>query len=160
MSGASIQPFDYVTNNEFPAILLRMHDFCLISVLNDCGGVGSIFRAELKKIRAPLSPLQLREIFANYVFIYQNLKVRPSLYSNFGEDSYSICASFPEFVEVENVKEKKAVLSDLIWQYTKDSIPPFEKREEITDEVRLGKRSFLFDNTGNIVDYTKSIIQV
>jgi len=152
------EPFDFIDNKIGQSIMIRLDGFCMICVLNDSCGSLNVYQDELAKITGPLTPFQLKEIFTHLVYINMHLKERPLFYSQFLENGeYHIHARTSDIVELIDEKERKITHGELIYNYFKHIIPKVENRETILNEIRNGKRQFLFDQNGVFLDYSKEI---
>jgi hypothetical protein len=59
------------------ALMVRMGDIGIVSVLNDAGAAGIIFSKQIPAITGPLSPIQIREVLAHHSYINDQLQERP-----------------------------------------------------------------------------------
>ncbi len=152
--------FDYIDNSNSKTVLLKLGDFCIISVLNDSCAGSTMIAKNLEKINGPLNSFQMREIVAHLSYININLKERPMFHSNFTiKGTYKICAAVPEFVSL--VDEKKRIespgkyLMSLVKRVVED-IEDIENKEQYLKEIEDGKRAFLFNDKGKFIDLSKS----
>ncbi|WP_194863155.1 hypothetical protein [Myxococcus sp. AB036A] len=145
-----IQPFDFADLYASKSLLLRINDFCLIAVFDDSCGALSLFMNELERIRAPLSPAQLREIFAHISFISANLKERPLFHSTFNKTCHTIKGSHPSEVQLND--PPATPFGEFLFAALSNVIQTHPGRERISASIREGKYSFLFDANGNQID--------
>ncbi|TQF11024.1 hypothetical protein FJV41_36345 [Myxococcus llanfairpwllgwyngyllgogerychwyrndrobwllllantysiliogogogochensis] len=149
-ASGSIQPFDFADLYISKSILLRINDFCLIAALDDSCGALSLFMNDLKRIRAPLEPAQLREIFAHISFISANLKERPLFHSTFDKDGHTVTGSHPSDVQLND--PPTAPFGEFLFAALSNVMQTHPDREQISALIREGKYSFLFDADGNQID--------
>jgi hypothetical protein len=151
--GSHHHDFDYLDLNCSQTILLRFNDVCFITVLNDSCGSLSAFRKTFERFSRAMSPLQLREVAAHLAIINLNLKERPRFLSTFdlNQGRYVIRAHFPDFIEVNDFEKNE--LGEVMNFCCKDllSICNDENIEQIKDQVKKGKLTFLFDNEGRFI---------
>ena len=151
-----IVPFDYTDNYAGKVVMLRLDEFCIFCVLNDSCGVFNLFYDSFKKINGPLTPFQLKELFTHLVYINLRIKERPVFFSSFSSNgNYNINAIFPDIVELVPESEFSCTRGELLFYYCKDLIGPIENREKILDEIKNGKRRYLFDNNGDFINFRK-----
>ena len=74
--------FDYKDSYQAQTLLLRMGGVAVLTVLNDACAVVNAAQGLLARINAPLSPLQLREVFAHLAYINLSLEHRPEFITN------------------------------------------------------------------------------
>jgi len=154
----SIEPFDFVDNQAGKTIMIRLDKFCIICVLNDSCGTYNLFHNDISKIRGALTPCQLREIFSHMVYINIHIKQRPVYYSQFSENGeYHIKAKVPNTVEMISEEERHVKHADLLHHYCKDIIGTIENKDTILNEIKLGKRSYLFNENGEFINHSMDI---
>ena len=145
--------FDYLDNEIGKAIMLKLGEFCIIAILNDsCAGF-TLYNENISKIRGPLSPFQVRDIFAHLTFINLNIKERPIYYSRFSNslDEYQIKSTLPKYVELLDEKERIITSGELLRLFVEPMIGEIENKEQILKEIEENKRNYLFDNDGNFI---------
>ncbi|NTX51834.1 hypothetical protein [Myxococcus sp. CA039A] len=145
-----IEPFDFADIYTSKSILLRINDFCLIAVLDDSCAALSSFMNDLDRIRAPLAPAQLREIFAHISFISANLEERPLFHSIFNKDGHTIEGSRPR--EVRLISPPVAPFGEFLFAALENTLHTHPDRDHISALVRAGRYSFLFDANGNQIE--------
>jgi hypothetical protein len=145
--------FDYIDSQIGKTIMLQLDEVCIIGVLNDSGGSYSILSNMINKITNKLDPLQIRELVAHFNFVNLNLKERPTYQSLINTKEYKIKAVMPENSPCL-IKEEERILSpgDFLEYYANSMIGNIENREIILDELKTGKRNFLFDEKGNFIN--------
>lgn len=154
----SIEPFDFTDNKDSKTIMMRLDEFCIICVLNDSCGVYSLILDDLFKIKGALTPFQLRELFTHMVYINLHLKERPTYYSQFlQKGEYHIKAKIPETAELIAEDERVITHGELLFHYCKDLIGDIENKQEILNEIKSGKRRYLFNDKGEFLDYSKDL---
>jgi len=140
------ESFDYCDQFFPQTILVRIDTVSFVAVLSDACAVLSQFRETLKKLKGPLSSVQLREIFAIFSYLSTQLKVRPKFKSCFDSEEYSITSSHPDTVEFNKFDAK------LFGRYQhylcKDLIRGSVNEKEIEEGLISGSWSFLFDDKG------------
>lgn len=154
----SIEPFDFTDNTDGKTIMIRLDEFCVICVLNDSCGTYSLFKDDIAKIKGALTPFQLREIFTHVVYINLNLKERPVYYSQFSENAeYHIKAKIPETAELVPEEERQITHGELLYHYCKDMIGPVENKKTILNEIKMGKRRYLLNDSGEFINHSKDL---
>ncbi|MBN9087035.1 MAG: hypothetical protein J0J01_09020 [Reyranella sp.] len=76
------EKFDYFDIYETQTVLLRFDGVGFVAALNDCGKAGAYYTGHLSRITGPLSPIQLREVFAELSYLNDRLHPRPSFMSD------------------------------------------------------------------------------
>jgi hypothetical protein len=145
--------FDFMDNEVSKTIMLQLGEFCIISVLNDsCAGF-TLYNNNFSSIGGPLSPFQIRDVFAHLSFINLNLKERPIYFSRFSSslNEYQIKATIPEFVELLEEEERIISSGQLLRQFVEPMMGEVENKEQILKEIEENKRNYLFDNEGNFI---------
>jgi hypothetical protein len=145
--------FDFMDNEISKTIMLQLGEFCIICVLNDsCAGF-TLYNDNFSKIKGPLSPFQIRDVFAHLSFINLNLKERPIYFSRFihSLDEYQIKVTLPKFVELLDEDERVITSGKLLRQFVEPMIGEIENKEQILKEIEENRRNYLFDNDGNFI---------
>lgn len=143
--------FDYMDNLASQAVLIQVGNYCIISVLNDSGICYEALSSTLSKISGPLTSFQLKEVFARLVSASINLKTRPIFYSSI-ESGYAIKSTVPEKIEFNSEMDPTA--GELLWHYVKDLIPAeAPEREIVLEQIKACKRSYLFNEQGEFVQF-------
>jgi hypothetical protein len=148
--------FDFIDSQAGKAIMLQLGEFTIISVLNDSCASSTIFMEQIKKINAPLSPFQLREIVAHLNFINLSLKERPvykSVITYQGE--YRIKATVPETLYLLDEEKRFVTPGQFLKYYVEPMIGDVENRDKVLKELEEGKRNYLFDENGDFIKHEK-----
>lgn len=147
--------FDYSDLYISKSIYLRYHDIVFVHIANDGCGVFSIYD-EVEKIRAPLSHLQIKELFAKTSYISLLLKEQPQFYTEINSKfpNGRISGNIPEVIETGewDFEFYGKLLYGLIYDFIKD-IPEFT--DQIHDELKKGLRGFLLDENGDFINTAK-----
>jgi hypothetical protein len=148
--------FDFCDLHVPQTILLQLGEVALFAVLNDCRIVISMQADLLSRIEAPLSPLQLREIFAALAYTNLRLKERPRFHSSFDTVSaeYVITATVPDPVVLEDHDPNRFgnLLFHLVRDYLK--LVPELEREAQEQNIRSGKYSYVWGSNGEFLPGT------
>jgi len=153
-----IEPFDFGDNYAGKTIMIRLDGFCVVSVLNDSCAAYNFLRDELSYISGPLTPQQLREVFALMTYININLKFRPRYYSEFSDNGdYHIKANIPKKLELVDEKDRVVTQGELLFTFCKDMVGQIPDKESILSEIKEGKRRYLFNENGDFLDYSKDV---
>ncbi len=141
------ESFDFGDNYTSRSIFVRIADIVFMANLNDSNAAVSRINDEyLSKVTSPLSPLQIREVFAH--FCYNNLVLgdRPIFSSEIREGKYTIVARRPKslfFVDDRNV------LGNLIFEYCGALI----QEGEVKEQLKLNRYTFWFDRHGKFIEF-------
>lgn len=150
--------FDYLDSHDGKTMLIQLDDFCMITVLDDsCAGY-SLYMPQLEKITGPLTSYQSREIVSHLHYINTHLKNRPKFYSNFSSDGYEIKVEVPNELELLEPSETEApTLGQVLHFYVRDMVPlNTPNRDQVLEEIKSGKRGYLFNQNGEFQDPRKS----
>jgi hypothetical protein len=144
--------FDYIDSLAGKVVMVQLDAFVMIAVLDDACAAYNVFLNQIKKITCQLNPFQLREIVAHLFYINTHLKYRPKFYSTFNGIGYEINVDIPDTLEIEEDLEGVPTLGEILYYYVKGMLPPdIPNREQVLNEVKQGKRSYLFNNEGNFM---------
>jgi len=111
------------------------------------------FLGVIAKIKGALMPFQRREIFTHVVYINMHLEEKPIYFSEFKEnEDYHINAKLPDTVQL--ISDKNGIIKheELLYHYCKDMIGEIENREIILNEIKEGKRRYVFNDKGLFID--------
>src|SRR6266702_1774238 len=150
------ETFDYVDLYPAQAVLLRVEDIGIVSVLNDSCGASQVFRNSGLADRiagGSISNVQLREILAHLATINMHLKERPRYRTEVNGDAgtCTIRVTLPPQLEVDESAEDdfgsvmETACGELIRASTVNS-------EEVLEHVRKGTYTFLFKEDGTFND--------
>lgn len=152
----SIDRFDFSDNKSGMSIMLRLDEFCIVCVLNDACGSYNIFLNTFSKIKGRLTPTQIREVFTHMTYINIHLKKRPNFHSAFSPDGkYHIEVTTPQQAEIVGQEDEEISLGELLHHVCQGFIGEVENREEILQQIKEGKRRYLFNEKGDFIDYSK-----
>jgi hypothetical protein len=145
--------FDYMDSAAAQTGMIQLGNICIISVLNDSCACQTVLSGVLKKISGPLTPFQLKEIFAHMVYINLHLKERPKFHSTISKRGYEIEATLPETLELIPEKEQIISLGELLYFYidkflSKDT----PDRDALLQSIRKGKRRYLLNEKDEFID--------
>ncbi|WP_026135718.1 hypothetical protein [Nafulsella turpanensis] len=154
-AASNINPdnFDYVDNHTGKTVMVQIGEIYLIAVLDDAGAGFSLINNDLSRIDGELSPLQAKEIVAHLSYINLNLKERPIFSSQFSRslDRYMISVQTPDDFELFEQHERVSSPQEILAFYSEVTLPDIPEREKVIQEVRDGKRQFLFDGEGRFI---------
>ncbi|WP_218110135.1 hypothetical protein [Oligoflexus tunisiensis] len=141
----NMENFDFLDLTNAGAILLRIEDTCLISVLNDSCASATKFLEVHQDIGRNLSPVQLREIAARLGFLNIHIKLRPEYYSKFTKgQKYELTAKLPTPGILLNELDY-SILGKMMLDVLKPIVGP---NNEILAGVETGRATFLSDESG------------
>lgn len=148
--------FDFIDSHSGKTIMLQLGEIAIITTLDDSCAAIAVFETNFMKITGPLSPFQLREIVAHFNFINLSLKEKPE-YRSFikGNGEYKIQANVPEKIELLDEKDRFVSIGEFLRYYIEPIIGEIDNREKVLNEIKAGKRTYLFDETGKFIDYSK-----
>jgi hypothetical protein len=140
--------FDYKDIYQGQVLLLRMDQIAILGVLNDAGAVNSMAKDMISKIDGPLSPIQLREIFAHFVYINRRLAERPTFMTNANvqRNELTITSDHPEQVSLE--QHDPSELGGIILASVEDLLDSYNATDD-RDSIRQGKWTSLFRPDGS-----------
>jgi hypothetical protein len=156
LSAGDNEPYDYMDSVAAQCVLIRVGETCILSVLNDSKAGQIVLDNWLKKISGPLTTFQLKELFAQLVFINLHLKERPVYHSGIGSEGYEIGVTLPEKLELADKAEQIVTAGELLHNYVKPLIPDDNPdRAAILQSIKEGKRSYFFNEKGEFVNYSR-----
>jgi hypothetical protein len=95
-AAAKQQDFDYSDLVNSCAVFLRFKDVAFISILDDVGmAQTALLDGLLSKLRGPLSPIQLRELFGHFAYVRTRLTI-PRFHTEFGGLRPKLTVTTPE----------------------------------------------------------------
>ena len=148
---SNYQDFDYLDLHDSKTLLLRVSDVCFITVLNDSRCSLIPFSKYLQRLSGGMSPLQLREVAAHLAFINLHLKERPEFFTmvDLHREKHIMSAKCSIFVELDDYEQSEfgEILNFCCREFL--NVCNDENLEQIKEEVKQGKRTFLFDEDGN-----------
>ena len=150
--------FDYADHTASKTVMLQSGEFCIIAVLNDSCAGQSIYGDHFKRISSAVTPFQIRNIMAHLNFINLNLTERPSYFSGFTQKGeYTIGAVVPEYFNLQQGENRVASFGEFLHFYVDNIMGDIPNRETILDEIRAGKRNYLFNESGEFIDHSESV---
>lgn len=152
--GPYYSDFDFCDLSNQSSLMIRLGDRVILSVLNDSCGVLNIIEEDLKKITAPLSPVQIRELFAKMSFINTILVERPEFISEIDRSTgtHIITSKIPQYVEIGDYNLRD--YGKILYRLTKDHIAllPEENQSYITQQVKNGTWTYILNSDGEFDD--------
>lgn len=157
LEGTEIEGFDYVDSSVSRCALLKINDFCIMSCFDD-GGAGSYFlQTTTEMFAGSLHPLQLREVLAHLSYINVNLKYRPVFQSRFNEIEQIIEATIPESnPELVEEELQQFQIGDFLETFADDYLAGHKDKLALLQEIKDGKRGYLFDIDGKFYNMNKT----
>jgi len=156
MVSEDVGKFDYMDHAIAKTAMIQMGEICIIAVLNDSCACQSVFGGPLSKISGPLTPFQIREIFAHMMFINLHLVDRPSYHSTIESGGYEIVATLPGKLRLAQEKDWVVPLPELLYQYLAPLFPDDDpNKNKILEMVRAGKMRYLLNENEEFVDFSK-----
>jgi len=141
--------FDYVDLFAPQAVLLRFRDIGLVAVLDDGCGCTSYLQRMLRKLGAPISPVQLRELLAHFAYTNLKLAERPRFLTDFTKVPCEIRGVIPKQVDIADHEppEYGRILYRCVKEFLDHMVD--DNMEVVREEVKAGIRSWLFDKNGD-----------
>ena len=152
--------FDYADNYPAKSIMLRFKEIVFFTILNDACATYTLLKAgKLSKISGPLSPIQIREVFARITYTSLLVKHLPRFISLFGNGYYTITAEHSEFVEAE--KHQPKLYGSLLLHACKDELDAMAgpDSKEAKKNAAEGRWTFLFNPEGSFIEDSMELIQ-
>jgi hypothetical protein len=142
----AIELFDYADLFASKSVLLRYKDVATVAVLDDSCAAFSLFAKELRRIEAPLSSLQLREVLAHVSFIAANLERRPIFGSRFEDDYHVLWATHAPTVALKD--PPTIPLGAMLTACVSPALADHPMRAKIEEHLREGRMTYLFGPDG------------
>lgn len=143
--------FDYADLSEPRAVLLRFRDIAIISILDDIGMTLSLVKEPiLDRIAGPLSPVQIREVFARMAYV--RTLVRPvEFYTDIYDGQPHLKVTMPGEYQTadDDLDRLGGLLHHLCADLVRNRLGP--NATEVLRNLRAGRVSFLFDEAGKFV---------
>jgi len=146
--------FDYIDLYRAQTLLLRMDGIALLAVLNDACACFNALQEMFTNISAPLSPLQLRELFARLADANLSLETRPMFKSNIKakEQRVIISSDHPETMSFK--QPDPGQLGTILLHSVQEVLTALGAIDDV-DAISQGKWSSLYSpdgtfNNGNI----------
>jgi hypothetical protein len=145
-----IEQFDYFDWVDTGSIMIRVNDIAIIAVLNDCGAVLGMMTELLDQIKGPLSPLQIREVFAHFSYCSSLLKNRPNFNSYTTINEYVIKATMDDFCFFNEGSNDQ--LGIYLHNFCSGLIKKAENYTEVEESLKSGNWTCLTDKEGNFIN--------
>lgn len=148
--------FDYADLFHGKGIFIRIYDVCYIAILNDSFISLNFMYNFFINIKGHLSPLQIREVFCRLVNINMNLYERPEYYTNYDDNNNcTIRVKMPS--EIKLIEPELYPLGNVLSYFCSDMVKKMgegkiDNLELILNNIKSGKWTFLFDETGKFID--------
>lgn len=150
------QDFDYMDSTTDQCAMIRIGQIAVFAVMNDSRACQMKFKSYLDKIDGPLTPMQLREIFAHLEFLNFHLKGRPTYQSTISSSGYEIIAKLPEKLELAEKSIQVFTVGERLSKYVDHHLPAdTPDRAALLQEIKEEKRQFLFSEHGEFANYAK-----
>jgi hypothetical protein len=152
-----IETFDFLDLHFPQTILLRIDDIAVLAVMNDrCAGL-TVWEDRIRKISAPLSPLQLREFAALFAYTNVKLSPRPSFFSQFDilNENYRIGGNKPAAISLPPFSNEE--YGRVLYHLCKDFLVPHAS-QEVVDQVKSGKWTFLTTSVGEFAHENMELV--
>jgi hypothetical protein len=157
-----IEKSDYRDVYAANTILLKVDDIAFLAVLDDSCAAMNFFSEHLKRIKGPLSPLQLREVLSHLTLLNLKLKRRPSYHTSFDATSGEIFidAELPERMELE--EHSREELGEILYSNVSDYVNklPTPDKNFTKENVVRGAYHFLFDEKGDFMFNSMDLIEM
>jgi hypothetical protein len=150
----AFERFDLVTRYESQSILIRMDDVAIFAVLNDSGATGSSYATKLQRISAPLTPVQLREVFVDLSCISAHLENRPKFTTHFEPERGRLLIAADPGPPVAAMRVNRSEFGDLIYRYCAPLIAEQVAADDL-EKLKSGMVSFLFRADGSFIDQSR-----
>jgi hypothetical protein len=148
--------FDYMDSTTDQCAMIRIGQIAVFAVMNDSQACQMFFISYLSKIDGPLTPLQLKEVFAHLVFLNSHLKERPAYQFTILPDGYEISSKLPEKRELTDVSKHAFSVGELLHKYIDYCLPAdVPDRSVLLREIKEGKGQFLFNEQREFINYSK-----
>lgn len=134
--------FDFVDLYQARALLVRMDEICIVSVLDDACAGFSVLHDKAARITAPLHPVQQREWLAQVAFANTLLKHRPVFTSRIDAGTLVLGAELP--AELAFREFKPGEFGQFVCHCMTGLIAKGEP-DGLLEKLRTGRGSTLFD---------------
>jgi hypothetical protein len=156
------QNIDYRDTCSANTVLLRVGEVAFLTVLDDSCASSHFFSNHLKKINAPLSPIQLREVLSHLTLFNSKLKYRPSYFTAVDSNNIkvSIFADLPNSMELES--HTKEELGEILYANVSEFIEKIDTPDEnfTAENIRRGMFNFLFNEDGKFIKNSLEPVEV
>lgn len=161
-TAAHLDNYDYRDTYAANTILLRINDIAFFSVLDDSCAALNFFSGHIRRLTAPLSPIQLREVLSHLTFLNYKLKYRPSYHTKIdpGTGDVSIAANLPERLELEKYSRKE--FGDILYANVSEYVNkmPSPDKNFTKDNIIKSNYQFLFDENGEFLTNSMDLIEM
>ncbi len=157
-----LDKYDYRDVYAANTILLRINDIAFLAVLDDSCAALIFFSDHYKRLSAPLSPIQLREVLSHLTLLNGKLKYRPSYSTKIDPSTGEvvIIAQLPESMELEdNTREE---LGEILYANVAAYVDKMPSPDiNFTKENVLNScYHFLFDENKNFISTSMDLIEM
>lgn len=157
-----LDKYDYRDVYAANTILLRINDIAFFAVLDDSCAAVDFFSDQLRRISAPLSPIQLREVLSHLTLLNHKLKYRPSYSTKIDPSTgkIAIIAQLPKTMELEDHSREELgeILYANVVEYV-DRMPSLDVNFT-KENVVSGCYHFLFDEEKKFITTSMDLIEM
>lgn len=138
--------FDFVDLYQPRAMLLRIDDLVLYTVLNDSCAALNRFMPFAQLISGALSEIQVREVLGHLAYINLSLAVRPRFFTTVADDG-SVVISAERIKELRFDPYVPEHLGAMIYRCCRDILEQSQQPnlQEVISDLKAGKKAFLFE---------------
>jgi hypothetical protein len=148
------EDFDYLDSTTDQCAMIRIGGIAVFAVMNDSRACQMFLTSHLSKIDGPLTPMQLKEIFAHLVFLNSHLKERPAYQFTILPDGCEISAKLAEKRELTDGSGHAFTAGELLHKYADHYLPhDLPNRPALLQEIKEEKRQYLFNERGEFANY-------
>ncbi|MFA6238132.1 MAG: hypothetical protein WC635_12435 [Bacteriovorax sp.] len=148
-----IEKFDYIDWTHTSSAMIRIEDVAIIAIFNDCGAVLGKVAPIIESIKGPLSPIQLREVYANFAYFSSLIEDRPVFTSVTNGEEYIINTEMDKTCKFGKYNDKDFGLH--MYSACHDLILKSDpKAAEVEKEIKRGGYTYLVNSDGSFLDHT------
>lgn len=138
--------FDYFDNYNSQIVMVKVGKIVLLSVLNDSRITLSCYRTFLSKITGALTSVQIRELFARFRYLNDNIKIKPRYFTYFSNRTFKMDAKLPKKIEIFEGLQERVSLNKFMHLYIGDIMPlNLPNRDEILSDLEEGRAQYILD---------------
>lgn len=145
--------YDYRDVYGANTILLRINDIAFLAVLDDSCAASHFFSRLSKRLTAPLSPIQLREVLSHLTLLNYKLKYRPSYHTKIDSSTEEIfiAAELPKSMELE--EHTREELGEILYANVSEYVDKMHSPDTnfTKENILNGAYHFLFDENGKFM---------
>lgn len=157
-----LDKYDYRDVYAANTILLRINDIAFLAVLDDSCAALNFFSDHFKRLSAPLSPIQLREVLSHLTLLNSKLKYRPSYSTKINPSTGEavIIAQLPESMELEDHTREE--LGEILYANVAEYVEkmPSPDKNFTKENVLNGCYHFLFDENQEFILNSMDLIEM